>query len=258
MIVDVWKGSISASVACEYKNGKPTWDPEKFLKKNSKRDNIKLIPFDITDLKMVEYPINVLRNIAWDAATTPYVFLLDVDFVPSVDTWQNLMQDPLLNHYLDHQDDLPTPQLAYVVPAFNSYKKSQKIRDKTHLLDLKKKRDVVVFGDTNHAASNFLRWKTANRPFCTEPQLKHEYEPYMVLPWWATHYDERFEGYSKNKKSHCMELIFAGWSFVISHNTMVTHLPHPRSKSYQNSGKKINANNWKVSFDSMIGIKKFF
>lgn len=30
------------------------------------------------------YPINFLRNVAWNYVRTPYVFLLDIDFMPSL------------------------------------------------------------------------------------------------------------------------------------------------------------------------------
>lgn len=159
-----------------------------------------------------------------------------------------MITDPLLLHYINSPNDVPTQKLAYVVPAFHAIKNTIRVKNKSHLIQLMHAKEVVVFGGDNHAPSNFVRWKDATKPFCTNPKPVHEYEPYMVLPTSATRYDERFTGYSKNKKSHALALLYSGWVFVVSPNTAVTHQPHPRSRKYQSDGKALNSMTWRVHF----------
>lgn len=246
MICDAWEGSVSAMVGIIYApDGTPEWSVDAFLKKFPGRTNIKIQAYNITGLPMVQYPINELRNIAWDASTTPFVFLLDVDFVPSLVTHRHLMRTPLLRRYIEHPDEkLPTENISVIVPAFEAKKPISSINDKTHSLELLRRQSINIWGGKHHQASNYGRWMTANNAYCTEPDVVDEYEPYVVVPYYAPKYDERFLGYSKNKKSQILELILAGYSFVISHNTIITHMPHKRSMAYQRSGRDDNAQNW--------------
>ena len=57
------------------------------------------------------YPVNRLRNVAWSMATTSHVFLLDIDFWPSVGTRRRII-DALRSGVLDAQT-----RAALVVPA---------------------------------------------------------------------------------------------------------------------------------------------
>ncbi|KAH8070000.1 hypothetical protein JL721_5543 [Aureococcus anophagefferens] len=57
------------------------------------------------------YPVNRLRNVAWAMATTSHVFLLDIDFWPSVGTRRRII-DALRSGVLDAQT-----RAALVVPA---------------------------------------------------------------------------------------------------------------------------------------------
>lgn len=41
-------------------------------------------------LLQVHYPVNYLRNVALENVNTPYVFLMDVDFVPMAGLYDHL------------------------------------------------------------------------------------------------------------------------------------------------------------------------
>lgn len=246
LIAEAWEGPVSAVIACKFKYGEPDFSVENFMKDFPGRINMILQTYDISGMDMIEYPINKLRNIAWSAAKTPFVFLLDVDFVPSSNTFKNLANDSLLNFYFENAHQAPTQKLALIVPAFEAKKTIRSIHNKEHALDLLKKKMIFIWGGRHHAATNFDRWMNASTSYCTQPDLQDEFEPYVVVPWYAPQYDPRFLGYSKNKKSHIVELILAGYDWVVSHNTLVTHMPHPRNKRYQLAGREENAQNWIV------------
>lgn len=106
MIYDVWPGPIVAVVACDFKDGRPEWDKDSFVQKNN-RNNTKIILFNTNNIQMAHYPINYLRNLAWDEVQTPFVFLLDVDFVPRYvvsDCTYNLKQRYI--HELDNRSSI--------------------------------------------------------------------------------------------------------------------------------------------------------
>ena len=119
-IARVWKGPISAAVYATKKNNYlatslilSLWKASELVRSHV---DIHLVT---RDAYMVDapYPINMLRNVAWEHARTDQLFLLDVDFIPN----------PGMREYV--KDLFPKlrkikglEKAAYVVPAFGATK----------------------------------------------------------------------------------------------------------------------------------------
>lgn len=167
------------------------------------------------------YPINVLRNIALGGAHTPFVFPLDIDFVPSQDLYHEIVHN------------LPRVKEAMVVPAFE-------VTDgNIHLPPPKTKYDLlrriprafhVNKAPFAHKATRSLKWLSSSRAkyhVRIDSRTHESYEPYVVvrrksLPG----YDERFQGYGFNKVQWILCLRCTGYRFSVLGRAFVTHLNH--------------------------------
>eukprot|EP00746_Dinoflagellata_sp_MGD_P006249 gnl/MRDRNA2_/MRDRNA2_112164_c0_seq1.p1 gnl/MRDRNA2_/MRDRNA2_112164_c0~~gnl/MRDRNA2_/MRDRNA2_112164_c0_seq1.p1 ORF type:complete len:371 (-),score=40.82 gnl/MRDRNA2_/MRDRNA2_112164_c0_seq1:50-1162(-) len=167
------------------------------------------------------YPINVLRNIALGGARTPFVFPLDIDFVPSQDLYHEIVSN------------LPRIKQAMVVPAFE-------VTDgNIHLPPPKTKYDLlrriprafhVNKAPFAHKATRSLKWLSESKAkyhIRVDSRTHESYEPYVVvrrksLPG----YDERFMGYGFNKVQWVLCLRCSGYRFTVLGRAFVTHLNH--------------------------------
>lgn len=184
------------------------------------------------------YPVNALRNVGLDAATTTHVLVLDVDFLPS-----STLADAIREHLGDVRGD----DEALVVPAFQSNGDSDAPADLDQLRRRVAAGKCSVFqADVNpdgHRDTRSARWlrgewyegeddralTPVKIPCLTSPR----YEPYVVLradcPRRTPYYDERFVGYGKNKIQFTTHLLFAGYSFRVLPEGFVVHVPHETS-----------------------------
>ena len=169
------------------------------------------------------HPINYLRNVAWSAARSPYVFLIDLDFIPSYG----------LYHYLRKATELlmtETQKRALVVAAFETKHTNTAFpNDKAEMVKLAKRRTALRFHETfsGHTATDYSKWMIASYPYIVT--WSKNYEPYMVLRTSSTRYDNRYIGVSLNKISHTTELHAQGYEFVVLPDGFVFHYPHPKA-----------------------------
>lgn len=174
------------------------------------------------------YPVNRLRNVALDAALTPYVFLSDIDFLPVSN----------LYHYIKEAIKvLGTSRRALVIPAFESLLYRMDFpANKTELISMLEKKQVYTFRyhvwKQGHSPTNFEHWKKTTRPFRVH-WVEH-FEPYIVVHRNVTRYDERFVGFGWNKVSHVMELDAQRYEFVILPEAFIIHMPHSPSADASN------------------------
>ncbi|XP_048481202.1 xylosyl- and glucuronyltransferase LARGE2s [Plutella xylostella] len=174
--------------------------------------------------EQVHYPVNYLRNVALSGVHTPYVFLVDVDFVPMHALHRHLRRAlRLVNPY-------PLKK-CLVVPAFETtrYRVSPP-RDKAALL-ARLRSDVAPFRarewPRGHRATNYSRWITATEPY--EVEWQADYEPYLVVHRSVPRYDTRFSGFGWNKVSHSVELYARGYRAVVLPGAFIVHAPHAPS-----------------------------
>ncbi|KAL9981153.1 hypothetical protein ACROYT_G009817 [Oculina patagonica] len=163
-----------------------------------------------------QYPINRLRNIAIKNVKTQYVFMIDVDFVPSPDL-AILARNQILvyNETRNSTDD----KIAFVVPAFDGARHANS-RDlpetKEELVKMVKRKNKLapfrqIESPLSHSSTNYTKWYHTNESYEVSG-YQDKYEPYLILRLTPELplYDERFTGYGMNKISHVIELALLG------------------------------------------------
>ncbi|CAK1542703.1 unnamed protein product [Leptosia nina] len=176
----------------------------------------------------VHYPVNYLRNVALENVNTPYVFLMDADFVPMAGLYAHLRAAiKLINPYPQKK--------CLVVPAFETQRYRASVpRYKGALLARLASHgrgDVGPFRarewPRGHRATNYTRWANASAPY--EVEWQSDYEPYLVVHRSVPKYDTRFSGFGWNKVSHSVELKAQGYRLVVLPDAFVVHTPHAPS-----------------------------
>jgi len=200
------------------------------------------------------YPINSLRNVALDAATTELVFLVDVDYVPSRELALLASADAsaaspyqAYREMCEHGDVLAV--LAFEVQHdLRALPETRKdIEELWHRQGRWDSRaHVEVFHFTNfpnrHLPSNFERWFYAEEPYAVEyhgtriegydSYARHisMFEPYAIASRARVpRYDERFRGYGFNKISHAHEWAAGGATFWVLPHVFMTAREHAPS-----------------------------
>ena len=171
------------------------------------------------------YPSNLLRCTALQNVGTDYVFLNDMDFLPSFGLYSHLkrtVREFDLNH------------TVLVVPAFETYIASKTFvfpNDKSALIKLVSQKKVFQFHRDKyirgHAPTDYPRWEKANEPY--EIQWQPQYEPYLVASRNITPLDPRFVSRDFNKVSHVEQLYYQRYKFYVLPEGFLLHLPHQLS-----------------------------
>ncbi|CAH2055874.1 unnamed protein product, partial [Iphiclides podalirius] len=172
----------------------------------------------------VHYPVNYLRNVALENVNTPYVFLMDVDFVPMAGLYDHLRYAiKLINPYAQKK--------CLVVAAFETQRYRASPPRSKAALRARLAGDVAPFRarewPRGHRATNYSRWLAADVPY--EVEWQSDYEPYLVVHRSVPKYDTRFSGFGWNKVSHSVELRAQGYRAVVLPGAFVVHTPHAPS-----------------------------
>lgn len=222
-IVDHWKGPISFALYLT--------DPESQIFLEYYENSALLrsrcdVGYHVVYKEGDFYPVNFLRNLALDHATTEYVFLSDVDFLPSLDIARTL-QTSITNLDLDNH------KRVLIVPAFETqrYKSSQFPSTKAELVKKLDLGEIFTFRfhdwPAGHAGTNFVKWRTSTTPY--NIRVSKDFEPYIVCKKSIVRYDTRFVGFGWNKVSHIMALDAEEYEFVVLPDVFIIHQPHSPS-----------------------------
>ncbi|RZF38665.1 hypothetical protein LSTR_LSTR003471 [Laodelphax striatellus] len=162
------------------------------------------------------YPQNHLRNLARKNCQGKYVFMTDVDIVPS----NGMAQD--LDTFLEKA--YCKGLCAYVIPTFELDERVRFPRNKTDLVRLVGKglarpfhQKVFIF---NQFATNSSRWIKeigSNEIHVSHNVTNYEflYEPFYVASDTVPPHDERFIGYGFTRNSQVYEMHVAGYQFQV-------------------------------------------
>ncbi|XP_045533844.1 beta-1,4-glucuronyltransferase 1 [Papilio machaon] len=165
------------------------------------------------------YPQNHLRNLARRNCHTPYVFLVDVDIVPS----RGMAE--ALDAFLARAPKCPL--CAYVVPTYELDKRVAEFpANKSELLRLSKNKLAIPFHRKvfiyNQYASNFSRWEASGGNESCETHVSHDvtnfellYEPFYVATDAVPAHDERFLGYGFTRNTQVYEMFLIGYQFRV-------------------------------------------
>lgn len=171
------------------------------------------------------YPQNHLRNLARKNCQSRYVFLTDVDIIPSELLAENLN---------DFFRDVRCKKLcAYVIPTYEIDNRVRFPPNKTELVRLANKglarpfhQKVFIY---NQYATNFSRWQSAvaeeKGVHVSHPVTNFEflYEPFYVAPDSAPPHDERFIGYGYTRNTQVYEMYVAGYEFLVLSPVFTCH-----------------------------------
>ncbi|XP_057340323.1 xylosyl- and glucuronyltransferase LARGE1-like [Microplitis mediator] len=175
------------------------------------------------------YPINYLRNVAISQISTPYIFQLDIDFLPPVNLYEKLIS---YIYKLNINGTDTFYKNALIVPAFET----QRYRftfpvNKEELIKYLNYGVLYTFRyhvwTKGHAATNYSNWKSAIEPY--QVTWEPDFEPYIVVHKSAPLYDERFIGFGWNKVSYITHLTALGYSYIVLPDVFIIHRPHAPS-----------------------------
>lgn len=218
-----WNGPISAAF---YLDKNQVKDLKRYVKRSQILSNRTNIGYHVVYREGLFYPINYLRNIALNSINTEYVFLVDVDFLPSNQLYQVLREKIT---FMVNQKE----KFCFVIPAFETQEKDFQFPEtKNQLLTLLKSNKIIPFyyhtWPTGHEPTDYDKWRTSTEPYLIK--WKPDFEPYIVIDKGVPSYDNRFVGYGWNKISHIMEVAASGYQFMVLHDAYIIHVPHPDTR----------------------------
>ncbi|KAF8566976.1 hypothetical protein P879_05740 [Paragonimus westermani] len=182
------------------------------------------------------YPINALRNIAVQYAPTDFVFLIDVDFLPSLNSYpyfEKAIQTQAQSFNTDDSQKTREAKWCFVIPAFELFEvRYDRLPDtKQALLEHLNNESIKPFRHevwtAGHMATDYERWKNTTSIYAVN--WSADYEPYVIVRRDAAQFDERFVGFGWNKASFIMQLDVLNFQFLVLPHAFLLHLPHPPS-----------------------------
>ncbi|XP_052564198.1 beta-1,4-glucuronyltransferase 1-like [Culex pipiens pallens] len=185
------------------------------------------------------YPQNHLRNVARKGCQSTYVFLTDVDIIPSVNFAEHL--DKFLRTQRAPHGGHGAQQTAFVVPTYELDERVRFPRNKTDLIRLANKglarpfhHKVFIY---NQFATNFSRWQAdifdgeMTRVSHNVTNFEFLYEPFYVAPDTVPPHDERFLGYGYTRNTQVYEMFVAGYQFQVLTPLFTVHWGLQNKKS---------------------------
>jgi len=190
------------------------------------------------------YPVNRLRNLALDNIDTELFFFLDIDFIPSENSYEYLRDFFLLNTSEKRFSTL------YVVPAFEISNTSNVPHSKEELLKMIALKKVdegfhMDYWPPGHNSTDFSRWYNCNGGDTYQIDYQYFFEPYIAGYYHALHrFDRRLRGYGLNKWVWIAEAYFRGFTFEVLCGAFVVHLWHGFGGIRKTSGDVKELQKW--------------
>jgi hypothetical protein len=186
------------------------------------------------------YPPNHARELAHRFVSTPFMFILDVDFISSLCLY-DILKKKLKANVFENMD-----KKAIVVPAFESDNTNFIVpHRKSEMIGLYERGTVRQFHlnvfKKGHDSTDYQKWISATNTYSVT--WKDLYEPYYLLKTSVISFDHRFVARFCDKSSHSIELHMAGYEFIVFPDAFVVHLPHRKSTQNMYRLKKCN-NEW--------------
>ncbi|XP_065336010.1 beta-1,4-glucuronyltransferase 1-like [Cloeon dipterum] len=190
----------------------------------------------------VPYPVNLARNVARRAVQTEFVFVVDVDMLPSAKLREMFLAFAAQAKLFDksQRDD----KTVYVVPAFEAKEGTEAPSTKKQLLQMAKEGFIRPFyfelcwKCQMHTDYEAWQKESTNQqhlaPFF-EVLWKDPWEPFFISRNSAPLYDERFKQYGFNRISQVCELHVAGFKFSVLDNAFLVHDGFKTAATFHNT-----------------------
>lgn len=168
--------------------------------------------------KGVEYPSNLLRNMAIVSSKTDFIFNIDIDFLPSEHLrWsfiKEVVETPEAAADLSNSSSSSsssTSKLVYVIPAFEMLKGVPVPSNKSQLLKAWERGEVRPYHLEDaiklQAPTNYTRWRklgeeSGKLQVSYRAPYRDRYEPFFIARLPIPLFDERFRQFSFDRTSH--------------------------------------------------------
>ena len=210
------------------------------------------------------YPVNILRSLALKHVQTDYVFLLDVDFVPSVGAHDRIarimesmehkeqQQQQAQSNHTNNKDVNQHAKTMYILPAFEQFPEngtdvvnnvSSVPSTKKELFRAVNQKRVERFHKNRgcHHFINYTKWFSLTNT-STENQQRQSYhhqlywvkyrnihfEPYVVARKdYLPLFFPEYRGFGFNKASWFVECVLRDFKFRVLPDDFVVHMNHP-------------------------------
>ena len=225
-LTEYWDGPIVITVFLEGKKESMVHQQMRKWKDIYCNNNIfertTLIFLRVKDVINSDYPINELRNIAWNYVKTEYMFVTDLGVIPPPNKYNSLKQD--ISKYLNNHS-----KNALIIPVFKKTDKRQVLPNRfERKFPLNKEEVVSLYNEEilfpysqkifplAHAPTNYSLWCETNDFYYVKYQLY--YEPYIIV---RTDIAIRFwETFSLTGNFHysswILELALDGFQFIVN------------------------------------------
>jgi len=151
----------------------------------------------------VDYPNNLLRNVAIDAAVSPYIFVVDIDMIPS---------SGLFTQFSEFISKQPADRkIAYVVPVFEIQLKSEMPVNRHALLQMWNHGIIQPFYRNVcwkcQRYTDYDMWHNLTLNHVEQINIAYTvewhdpWEPFYIVDKKAPKYDEKFKNYGFNRIS---------------------------------------------------------
>ena len=183
------------------------------------------------------YPINRLRNLALHGIDTDFFFNCDVDFMPSVNAHDNMVQFLALPPNAKRRFST-----LWVLPAFERFPEAPAKSVETLALIPETKRELlsllsqhkkiqpfhIDYFPLGHEPTNFDKWYKCPEGETYPANYSYYFEPYVVgNRYGIPNYIDLFRGFGTNKASWFADAHFAGYRFEVLCTHFVVHMNHP-------------------------------
>lgn len=195
------------------------------------------------DFKGVQYPNNLLRNIARKATNTPLMMVVDIDMTPSLG-----LHDSFISYAVGKGlfgDNSGEDKTVWVVPAYEIKDDVKIPKTKQELLKMKENGLARPFYQelclkcqryTDYAAWEKNKGgKVGHVEPLYEVLWQDPWEPFYITRTNIPPYDERFRQYGFNRISQVCELHVAGYRFLVLDSAFVVHQGYKTSDNFHST-----------------------
>lgn len=188
----------------------------------------------------VAYPVNLLRNVARRYSLTEFIFVIDIDLIPSFDFHSQFFKFASDNN-LFHESKF-NEKAVYVVPTYemsHEMIRDEVPNDKMSLIEKVNRNEVRPFYaevcSKCQKHTDYKSWEKISIgksvEIIYEVSWKDPWEPFYLSRANVPMYDERFKQYGFNRVSQVYELSIAGYKFLVLNNLFLIHrgLKEPNS-----------------------------
>lgn len=184
-----------------------------------------------------EYPINKLRNYAWNLVKTDFTFVVDLDQIPNLNSYETIKFN--VKEQFKNFDS----SIGLIVPTFEAVNTQGTFvteknfvdnfpKDKPDLVERFNSKEFGVFYGTIWEAAykptDYGKWLNAASPYLVT--YKPHFEPYVIVRTSIpVRFWEDFAGYGKNYASWTLELVIENFEFIVLPDSFIIHWSHPKS-----------------------------